>query len=82
MSIELMAKMKRQKEAKKQAEMQKELAEKRRREALLAVEKADEEYRRACEAERQATEAASGTLQPPSCCLVSNLSRTMYHVVA
>lgn len=60
-SMELMAKLQRQKDAKDKAE----LAEHRRRAAMLAAERAEEEYRLACEAERQATEAASGTAPTP-----------------
>jgi hypothetical protein len=60
-SMELMAKLQRQKEAKEKAE----LAEQRRREAQLAAERAEEEYNQAREAERQATAAASGTAPGP-----------------
>lgn len=56
-SVELMAKLQRQKDAKEKAE----LAEQRRREAQLAAERAEEEYRQACEIERQASAAATGT---------------------
>ena len=55
-SVELQAKLQRQKDAKEKAG----LAEQRRREALLAAERAEAEYREAMEAERQASAAASG----------------------
>jgi hypothetical protein len=69
-SMELMAKLQRQKEAKEKAE----LAEQRRREAQLAAERAEEEYKQAMEAERQATEAASGSIHSP------NLPEILMHI--
>ena len=55
-SVELQAKLQRQKDAKEKAG----LAEQRRREALLAAERAEAEYREAMEAERLASAAATG----------------------
>lgn len=62
-TMELMAKQNRQREAKEQAEA----AQRRRTEALRAAEQAEAEYLRACEAERLAFQ--DGQSGMPSCWL-------------